>query len=90
MNASPPHTWTIDERIDAYERKSGITVPFSAQERALAWSLAAAIHFWDYQQELPGRCLEDSKELFALDMGIARVQIIRGDLTDSTSPPTSM
>jgi hypothetical protein len=54
-------TWTMDERIDAYERLGDISPPFTEDERALAWSLAAAFHFWDQVQELPGQCLEKKR-----------------------------
>jgi hypothetical protein len=85
MSASQPRTWTIGERIDARQRLEPINPPFTDAERDLARNLAAAFYFYFYQGELPGRALEGTpesrtKELLAFDMGISRMQQIRGDI----------
>ena len=73
----PPQTWSMDERIDAWERSGGITPPFTPAERDLARNCAAALHFWQHQEELPGRAPPDSAALCAFDMGISRVKMLR-------------
>jgi hypothetical protein len=89
LTGHPPHTWTVDEHIDALERQGVIVEPFTLKERELARNIAAAWHFVWNQQELPGRCLEDSVEMNSIDMGIMLVRQIRGDVGRRTSPATT-
>jgi hypothetical protein len=70
MSEPTRRSWTFDERITDLERRGFIRVPFTPDERDLARNLGHAFCLWEYQVELPGRCLEKSRELFALDMGI--------------------
>jgi hypothetical protein len=56
-------------------------------------NIAAAWHFVWYQQELPGRGLEekngvDTAEFSSLQAGIMRVRQQRGDIPGRTSPTT--
>jgi hypothetical protein len=59
MSEPTPRTWTVDECIDAMERSGIITNAFTLEERELARTIAAAWYFVWYQQELPGRYLEE-------------------------------
>jgi hypothetical protein len=89
MSKPTLRSWTFDECITDLERRGFIKVPFSEQERALAWSIGAAWHFVHYQEELPGRCLEKSRELGSLDMGIIRVKLmLEGEISGSIAPRT--
>jgi hypothetical protein len=73
----PPQTWSLDERIETWERRGDITPALTPAERDLAWNCAAALHFWQYQQELPGRAPDDSAAIASFDMGISRVKMLR-------------
>jgi hypothetical protein len=73
-------TWTVDTLIDNWERRGIITKPFSLDERCLAERIASAMYFWVYQQELPGRCEDQSDAWTAMGLGINRVRQLRGDM----------
>jgi hypothetical protein len=77
-----PRTWSLDQMVDNMERRGRILQPFTPDERATAHALAAAWHFWMYAQDLPGRCLQDSREWGSLMMGIIRMRQLRGDVPE--------
>ena len=84
MSEPTPRTWTVDECIDAMEHSGIITNAFTLEERELARNIATAWHFIWYQQELPGRYLEekngvDTAEFSSLQAGIMRVRQQRRD-----------
>jgi hypothetical protein len=87
MSQSPARSWTIDERVDFWQRRGLIKgSAFTPDERLLEWSLGAAWHFWACQKELPALFLDQSPELESLDMGISRLT----HLTERRdTPPTS-
>jgi hypothetical protein len=89
MSEPTPRSWSLDERISMYERSGFLKVHFTAHERSVAWSIAAAWHFFEWQQELPDRCLEDSREIHSLAMGIVRMKLmLEGEIYGSISPRT--
>jgi hypothetical protein len=65
-------TWTIDERIQLFERKGIITPPLLDNERSTVAALAAAwFYVWELS-EMPARFAEKSSAGLAMDMAITR------------------
>jgi hypothetical protein len=82
-------TWTIDERIDAWERQGIISPPFTPDERALARALIEAWYFVAKIEERPARTEENSDGgCWDIDFGVARL-LNRRDETTSPRPATS-
>jgi hypothetical protein len=89
MSKPTPRTWTIDERIDAMERKGIISPPFTDIERALARAAIEAWYFVAKFEEMPARCEESSDgRCWAIDWGIGRM-LNRREETTSRRPGTS-
>jgi hypothetical protein len=65
-------TWSIEERISAYEQKKIIDPPLTPDERSVVESLAAAWYFVWELTELPGRFPAKSRAAGAVDMAISR------------------